>query len=86
MISSNIGFIKRLHKNGYISEKSVVEDQINESMNKLGSLEQVASKGKPISSRWKHISMDQCNVDIHQIKELRASSYIETPNKSKIQN
>ena len=48
-------------------------------MNKLGSLEQVASKGKPIGSRWKHISMDQCNVDIHQIKELRASSYIETP-------
>ena len=86
LISSKIGFIKRMHKMVTYKIKSVVEDKINESINKLGPLEQVASKRKPIGSKWKQISMDQCNVDIHQIKELRASSYIETPSKSKIQN
>ena len=39
LISSKIGFIKRMHKMVTYKIKSVVEDKINESINKLGPLE-----------------------------------------------
>ena len=52
----------------------------------MKTLKVLDDKGKPSGSRWKVISLDQLNYDIYRIKDQRASSYIDLPDKKKFKD
>ena len=63
--------------------KSVVEKQINELATMMDTLYLTDKDGKPIGSGWKIQTINKLCVDIFQTRDLRSSSYIETPSKFK---
>ena len=63
--------------------KSIVKKQINELATMMDTLYLTDKDGKPIGSGWKIQTINKLCVDIFQTRDLRGSSYIETPSKLK---
>ena len=63
--------------------KALVEKQINELATLMDTLYVTDKDGKPIVSGWNIQAIYKLCVDIFQTRDLRGSSYIETPSKFK---
>ena len=63
--------------------KAVVEKQLNELATMMDTLYLTDKDGKPIGSGWKIQTINMLCVDIFQTRDIRGSSYIETPCKFK---
>ena len=61
--------------------KSVVEKRINELATMMDALYLTDKDGKSIGSTWKIQTIIKLCVENFQTRDLRGSSYIETPNK-----